>query len=135
MRIDLPHELPLRPEPPTVAPLEPSPLERHREQLHVQREQRRMLEIPRTRRERAPDRSHSVSHDHPVERRQKRDHLPRQVIGVSLREEERRLLSDVGSFRVIATRDLAESIYGGTPVRCSRTCAICGSRDWSRSIR
>jgi DNA-binding transcriptional ArsR family regulator len=114
MRIDLPHEPPRRSEPPAVAPLEPSPLEQRREQLHERMEQRRMPEIPRPRRERSPDnRSRSVSHDRPVERRQKRDRLPRQAIGVSLREEERRLLSDVGRFRVIATRDLAESVYGG----------------------
>jgi hypothetical protein len=113
MRIDLPHELPRRSEPPTVAPLEPSPVEQRREQLHERMEQRRMPEIPRPRRERSPDRSRSVSRDHSVERRQKRDRLLRQVIGVSLREEERRLLSDVGRFRVIATRDLAESVYGG----------------------
>lgn len=113
MRIDLPHDLPRRPEPPAVAPLEPSPLEQRREQLHEQMEQRRMPEIPHPRRERSQGHPRPLSHGHPAERRQKRDRLPRQVIGVSLRDEESKLLSDVGRFRVIATRDLAQSVYGG----------------------
>ena len=115
MRLDVPHELPRRrPEPAPAAPLEPTPLERRREQLQNQAEQRRMPEIPRPRRERAGDsRSRTVPHDRPVERRQKRDQLPRQVIGISLREEERKVLAEVGRFRVIATRDLAESVYDG----------------------
>jgi hypothetical protein len=33
------------------------------------------------------------------------------MVGVSLRDEERKVLADVGRFRVVSTRDLAETIY------------------------
>lgn len=77
-----------------------------------------MPKIPRPRRERSPDKrslavSRDHSHDRPAERRERRDHLPPRVIGIPLREEERKVLTDVGKFRVIATRDLAESVYEG----------------------
>ncbi|HEY0758754.1 MAG TPA: hypothetical protein VGD59_05815 [Acidisarcina sp.] len=53
-------------------------------------------------------------------RRPRRDHLPHQMVGVSLREEERKLLADVGRFRVIATRDLAAAVYEGRSSRMER---------------
>lgn len=86
--------------------------------LQEQAEQRRMPQIIRPRRERSQQSRARIidrepMHDRPMERRQKRDQLPRQVIGVSLREEERKVLSEVGRFRVVATRDLAESLYDG----------------------
>ncbi len=125
MRFELPHDLPSR-GPGTVpaVSLEPSPVEQRRLRLEQQREGRQMPEIPRPRRERprelsrarnaerSPDRSHSV--DRPVARRERRDRLLQRAIGVSFREEERTLLSSVGKFRVIATRDLVEHVYGGS---------------------
>lgn len=119
MRMDIPHEQPRqRTEPPSVAPVEPSPLDQRRVRLQEQAEQRRMPQIIRPRRERSQQSRARIidrepMHDRPMERRQKRDQLPRQVIGVSLREEERKVLSEVGRFRVVATRDLAESLYDG----------------------
>jgi len=53
-----------------------------------------------------------VDQDRSAERRPRRNDLPRQIIGAPLREEERKVLAEVGRFRVIATRDLAETIYG-----------------------
>jgi DNA-binding transcriptional ArsR family regulator len=50
-----------------------------------------------------------------VERRPRRDHDPRNdvSIGVHLRPQEIKALSEVGRFRVVAVRDLAETVYGG----------------------
>jgi hypothetical protein len=48
----------------------------------------------------------------PDSRRPKRSEQVEQVIGLQLRPEERLLLQEVGKFRVIATRDLAEFLYG-----------------------
>jgi len=50
-----------------------------------------------------------------VERRPRRDHDPRNDvgIGVHLRPQEIKALSEVGRFRVVAVRDLAEIVYGG----------------------
>jgi hypothetical protein len=42
------------------------------------------------------------------------------MIGVSLREEERNVLAEVGRFRVISTRDLAETIYGNSHSQMKR---------------
>jgi len=43
-----------------------------------------------------------------------------QIIGLALREEERRVLADVGRFRVIATRDFVDAVYGGRDSRLAR---------------
>jgi DNA-binding transcriptional ArsR family regulator len=50
-----------------------------------------------------------------VERRPRRDHDPRNDvgIGVHLRPQEIKALSELGRFRVVAVRDLAETVYGG----------------------
>jgi DNA-binding transcriptional ArsR family regulator len=50
-----------------------------------------------------------------VERRPRRDHDPRNDvgIGVHLRPQEVKALSEVGRFRVVAVRDLSETVYGG----------------------
>jgi DNA-binding transcriptional ArsR family regulator len=49
-----------------------------------------------------------------VERRSRRDRDPRNDvgIGVHLRPQEIKALSEVGRFRVVAVRDLAETVYG-----------------------
>ena len=50
-----------------------------------------------------------------VERRPRRDRDPENDLGlgIHLRREEVRALTEVGRFRVIAVRDLAETVYGG----------------------
>ncbi|HEU5400113.1 MAG TPA: hypothetical protein VFU86_02075 [Terriglobales bacterium] len=52
-----------------------------------------------------------MEREYPTERRLRRNDLPHQVVGIALREEERRVLTEVGRFRVISTHDLAETIY------------------------
>lgn len=133
MRLDLPHDLPRRREPaaPSSAPLAPSPFELRRDHLAERaaedrgpkaapRERPRMVVKPRPR----EPRPRTVNRDHPVDRRPRRDDLPRQVIGVSLREEEKRVLAEVGRFRVITTRDLSETIYDNRHSRMERDLAF-----------
>jgi len=50
-----------------------------------------------------------------VERRPRRDKDPRNDVGIGihLRPQEIKALSEVGRFRVVAVRDLAETVYGG----------------------
>ena len=55
-----------------------------------------------------------------VDQRTRREAIPQQVMGLSLREEEQKMLAEVGRFRVITTRDLAESIYGNRQSRMER---------------
>jgi hypothetical protein len=50
--------------------------------------------------------------------------LPAQAIGLALRAEEMKVLADVGRFRVIATRDLAETVYDGRRSRMERDLAF-----------
>jgi hypothetical protein len=69
------------------------------------------------------DRERSVSPSRPLERRSQRPTLPLQTIGLALRAEEQKILSEVGRFRVIATRDLAESVYANRPARMERDLA------------
>ncbi len=130
MRLDIPHDLDhdvprrRRPETPRPAtPLGPGPLEgERRERLATQAEVRRMPEIPRNRREDGVPRertregqAHKVGHDLPMERRTRRHELPQQSVGLSLRQEEIHALTEIGKFRVLATRDLAETVYRGHP--------------------
>lgn len=120
MRFHLPHDLPGRiPERPSGPALEPSPFERRRERLAARASEyrgpavtpvRRGREVPHGRERKARTRNLEQT---TVERRSRRNELPNQIIGISLREEERKTLGEIGRFRVIATRDLAEVIYGG----------------------
>jgi hypothetical protein len=57
--------------------------------------------------------SRSVAPERAVDRRPRRQTIPQQAIGVSLRDEERKVLAEVGRFRVVTTRDLAETVYDG----------------------
>jgi hypothetical protein len=121
MRLDLPHERPRRQQPdvPCSKPLDPSPLDQHQDDLRHQAENRRP---PDTRRKN-PDspsldlppreRKLKLAAEVAVSRRAKRHTLPEQAIGLSLRHEELRALLEVGKFRVLATRDLAATSYGG----------------------
>lgn len=115
MRFDLPHDIP-RSRPTEALPLEASPIELHRAQLAEQAENRQSLDLPRPERKvtPVPDKPRkSPGRDSAPNRRIRRDLIQPQGIGLSLREEERELLSAVARFRVIATRDLVETIYEG----------------------
>lgn len=59
-----------------------------------------------------------------MDQRPRREAIPQQAIGLSLREEERKVLSEVGRFRVVATRDLAETVYAGRHSRMERDLAF-----------
>ena len=118
MRLDLPHERPrrstrLR----STQPLEPSPVEKRQNHLSEGASEydgpkvapeRRANHVPGLREPGAG----KVAHEPTVERRSRRDGIPNQRINMPLREEERKILADVGRFRVVTTRDLAETIYG-----------------------
>ncbi len=120
MQLDLPHEMPRRRiEAPKAPPLEPSPVERRRERLAARAEDRRN---PTTRslRDRSVSRQRprearqrKVTHGRPVERRFRRNDLPQKIVGLSLRDEEIKALTVIGKFRVVATRDLTETVYAG----------------------
>lgn len=130
MRLDLPQELPHRRAPeaqPPTPPLEPSPVERRREDLTARAGEHRGPKVSPPRQEHSVSpqlprehRQRVVPHEPSVERRPRRDDLPRQMVGVSLREEERNVLAEVGRFRVISTRDLAEAIYDNRQSRMER---------------
>jgi hypothetical protein len=120
MRLDLPYEQPRqRPDAPTAPPLEPSPVERWREHLAERAGENRGPKVAPKRRaknvsQQRPQlaKSRSVVDERSVERRPRRNDIPNQMVGVSLRDEERKVLAEVGRFRVVSTRDLAETIYG-----------------------
>ncbi len=84
--------------------------------LRARADDRRAPQIPRPRRDRPvrPERSREPrqQHDRPMDQRTRREAIPQQIVGLSLREEERKVLAEVGRFRVITTRDLAETVYG-----------------------
>jgi len=125
MRFDLPHNIPPRrrqPEAPETTSLEPSPIELHRERLNELAGNPRQTNIPRSERQVriAPETRDSRSREIPHDQRPQRDRIPSQTIGLSLRAEEIKLLADVGRFRVVSTRDLAEAIYDNRPSRLER---------------
>jgi DNA-binding transcriptional ArsR family regulator len=66
---------------------------------------------------------HSKPHDLPHDQRPQRQRIPPQTIGLSLRAEEIKLLLNVGRFRVISSRDLAETIYDNRRSRFERDLA------------
>lgn len=55
-----------------------------------------------------------------AERRTQRNQQPVNSIGLQLRPEEKRLLLEVGKFRVISASDLAQSLYAGNDGRLKR---------------
>jgi hypothetical protein len=117
MRFDLPHE-PERPrqqavEPaandPAKTPLPVSIVDNNREFLRRPAGDQR---VPPINRERTAE---------PVKRNRQPEHRPRrtregvavEVGGVRLRQEERQLLREAGRFRVVAVKDIAQTIYRG----------------------
>jgi hypothetical protein len=130
MRFDLPHDLP-HPRRNEAVPLTPSPLDVRRERLAERAAENRgpRSQVPRhaptAKHERPREvRERPVSPDRPMDRRPQRQSLPSQAIGLALRAEEQKILADVGRFRVIATRDLAETVYGGRRSRMERDLAF-----------
>lgn len=131
MRLDLPQDLPRRREPTSshsAPPLEPSPVEQRREKLAARADDHRAPKISRPRRERRvrPERSREPRQidDRQRDRRVHREAIPQQVVGLSLREEERKMLAEIGRFRVITTLDLAEAVYGNRHSRMERDLAF-----------
>lgn len=131
MRLDLPQELPRRRVPEdtrSAPPLEPSPVELRREALAARAADRRaMPQAPQNRTPHpAPPQSerHTTAPDRTMDQRPRREVIPQQAIGLSLREEERKVLTEVGRFRVVATRDLAETVYAGRHSRMERDLAF-----------
>ncbi len=129
MRLDLPQDLPRRRAPDaqhSAPPLEPSPIEPRRESLAARATDRQA--IPHVTRSHSEpslrSEQHSVSLDRAMDQRPRRHALPQQAIGLALREEERKVLAEVGRFRVIATRDLAETVYDGRQSRMERDLAF-----------
>lgn len=134
MRMDLPQELPRRrsPEAPqSPPPLDASPVERRQESLAARAQDRRAPQIPSARRDRPvrPERSResrrrTPAQDRPMDQRTRREAIPQQAVGLSLRDEERKVLAEVGRLRVITTRDLAKTVYDGRHSRMERDLAF-----------
>lgn len=55
-----------------------------------------------------------------AERRKQRNQQPINPIGLQLRPEEKKLLLEVGKFRVISANDLSQSLYAGNDGRLKR---------------
>ncbi len=121
---EIPRDLPRTP-PAQEIPLEPTPIEMRRAQLDSRAEDRHLLDLPQPERKVAgggesgtSDSNPSLAHEH--EHRVRRDRLPEQGVGLALRAEEMKVLTEVGRFRVIATRDMAPTIYDGNEHRMER---------------
>jgi hypothetical protein len=130
MLLDLPDEVPRRRAsqgPRSVQPLAPSPVERRRESLAARAADRRHPQLPIAfEKHRAPGESsptpekHAIFRERKMDQRARRQAIPQQAVGLSLRDEERKVLMDVGRFRVISTRDLVETVYNGRHSRMER---------------
>jgi hypothetical protein len=59
-----------------------------------------------------------------MDQRTRRNEIPQQAVGLSLRDEERKVLAEVGRFRVVITRDLGETVYDGRSSRMERDLAF-----------
>lgn len=118
MRLDLPHEEPQlrsrRPEPQDsnrpVRVIEAGPLDRRMERLRETASHRRPLNLPRRTYERSlrPERERETQ-----SRRVRRDRESQGISGLHLRDEEQKLLAEVGRFRVVAVSDLRDTVYAG----------------------
>ncbi|MFZ0663931.1 MAG: hypothetical protein WAM66_14670 [Acidobacteriaceae bacterium] len=103
-----------------------SPIQRRMESLKQRAADRRVTTSPYPKRERA------MRHEPPREERKRaraqevrpgRDRLPAIAVDLRLRPEETQLLGDVGRFRVITARDLAETVYHGNRGQMERDLA------------
>ena len=106
---------------------ERTPIQRRLESLTQRATDRRILSHPHPKRERA------VHHERPREKRKRepdrkryvevrlgRDRLPPIAVDLRLRQEEVKILSEIGRFRVIRTSDLADTIYRGNRGQAER---------------
>ena len=127
MRIDVPQDLPRRRDTPpqTSVPRsqEPNTVHRHLQAIKERSTQGRANQAsPRSAPSRRPERRREVAdaprmtrdpRDSTDPRRQQRNKIPSQTIGMQLRPEERRVMLELGRFRVVRTGDLANAIYDG----------------------
>ncbi len=126
MRIDIPQDLPRRRDPSqtnAARPQEPSPVQRHLPSLKERAAQSHLNHAPARRspsRPRGGDREIATPsrkvrdpRDATDIRRIRRDRIPSQTIGMQLRPEECKAMLELGRFRVIRTRDLADTVYDG----------------------
>lgn len=93
--------------------VEPTPLDRRVHQLAEQAEHNRFPEIPRRRYTPNVAPEMAVEHE-PAERHvRSRHHLPHLLLDIRLHPEEKQLLGEAGRFRVLALKDIAQTVYGG----------------------
>jgi hypothetical protein len=127
-REEIPRDLPRNPSVREI-PLEPTPIEMRRAQLDSRADNRQLLDLPQPERKVAgggessksdSDASVTQPHTHDHAHRVRRDRLPEQGVGLALRAEELKVLTEVGRFRVIATRDLESTVYDGHGHRMER---------------
>lgn len=122
--------------PRSIPALPPTPLERRREIMKEQASNKRPLGISKSTRQRGPDRPRSErkrelspERQLEVQRRIGRDHLPPRYLGLQIRPEEVRLLTEVGRLRVITARDLSETVYRGQKGQLSRDLQFLRDKD------
>jgi DNA-binding transcriptional ArsR family regulator len=124
VRIDIPQDIPRRrevtpgpPKPDVSRQPEPNPVQRHLQSLRDRAAQSRLNHAPPRRDPSRPLRRErevsARSRKVPDERRAQRNKIPSQTIGMQLRPEERKAMLELGRFRVVRTRDLADAIYDG----------------------
>jgi hypothetical protein len=99
----------LRKEPEPLVP--PGPLDRRVGELREQADQKQFPEIPRRQYERHRTEGPSIQRDRQPVR--SRHHLQPDLSGIRLHEQEKRLLGEAGRFRVVALKDLKQTIYSG----------------------
>jgi hypothetical protein len=91
--------------------VQPSPLDRRIGQLRDQVGQSRFPEIPRREYER------KLVDEIPIQRDRQpvrsRHHLQPGLSGIRLHEQEKKLLGEAGRFRVVALKDLQQTLYSG----------------------
>ncbi len=124
MRISIPDDFEDRlsirrersPEPPGKSEplLEPGPLNSRMERLREPAEQRNSLDIPRRQYERKIAPGHELDREQGERHVRTRNHLSvSPLLHVRLRPEEKLTLAEAGRFRVVALKDVVETIYGG----------------------
>ena len=125
MRFDLPQEVSRRHAPngaSSLPALEPSPIELRREALAARAlDKKPMPQAPQNRvRQLESPKISERKVGAPMDQRVRRHAIPPQTIDLSLRGEERKILAEVGRFRVVRTSDLAEIVYGKREGRMER---------------
>jgi len=127
MRIDIPQDVPHRressPQTGVPRPQEPNPVQRHLQSIKERADQSRPNHAPpRSAPTRRPERQREAAppprrardpREGADPRRPQRNKIPSQTIGMQLRPEERRVMLELGRFRVVRTRDLADAVYDG----------------------